>query len=103
MDNATLIQGRWWTPEQIELIRQLIAAHPAWSRRRISVALSEAFAWRTATGQLRDMAARHLLAKLAARQWITLPPRRGSGGRRTPRVLQEGAPGLFDAAPCAPI
>jgi hypothetical protein len=28
VENATLIQGRWWTQEQIELIRQLIAAHP---------------------------------------------------------------------------
>jgi hypothetical protein len=104
VENATLIQGRWWTPDQIDVIRQLIAAHPTWSRRRISVALSEAFAWRTATGQLRDMAARHLLAKLEARQWIALPPRRGSGGRRTPRVLQEeAAPELWAAAPPAPI
>jgi hypothetical protein len=103
VENATLIQGRWWTSDQIDSIRQLIAAHPAWSRRRISVAVSEAFAWRTPTGQLRDMAARHLLAKLEARQWIALPPRRGYGGKRTPRVLQEEAPGLFAEAPPAPI
>jgi hypothetical protein len=35
------------------------------------------------------MAARHLLAKLEARGWIVLPPRRGYGGRQTRRVLQE--------------
>src|SRR6266704_6743159 len=96
VDAPILIQGRWWTPEQIEAIRQLIAGHPGWSRRRISVALSEQFAWRTATGQLRDMAARHLLHKLAARQWLQLPPRRGSGGKRTLRVLQE-EPEIFVA------
>jgi len=35
------------------------------------------------------MSARLLMAKLAARQLITLPPRQRRGGRRTPRVLRE--------------
>jgi hypothetical protein len=66
------------------------------------VAVSEAFAWRTASGQLRDMAARHLLAKLEARQLVALPPRSRAGGKRTPRLVQEAAaaPELWaDAAP----
>jgi len=92
VDAPIFIQVRWWKPEQIESIRQLIAGHPDWSRRRISVALSEQFEWRTATGQLRDMAARHLLNKLCERQWIELPPRQRRGGKQTPRVLQEGPP-----------
>lgn len=96
--DATYIQGRWWTYEQLEAIRQLVAAHPAWSRRRISIALSEALAWRTATGQLRDMAARHLLAKLEGRQLLELPARRGYGGKQPLRVLQEEAD-LFPPAP----
>jgi hypothetical protein len=102
VENATYIQGRWWTAQQIEEIRQLIAGHPGWSRRRISVAVSEAFEWRTATGQLRDMAARHLLAKLEAREWIRLPARRSYGGKQRLRVLQE-EPDLFPEAPCAPV
>lgn len=102
MENATYIQGRWWTAEQVESIGQLIAAHPGWSRRRISMAVSEYFGWRTATGQLRDMAARHLLAKLEARQWIELPPRRRAGGKQTLRALQE-EPELFAAVPPEPI
>jgi hypothetical protein len=98
VDAPIFIQGRWWTPEQIGSIRQLIAEHPQWSRRRISVALSEHFQWRTATGQLRDMAARHLLNKLSERQWIELPARQRGGGKRMLRILQEGQPELFAAA-----
>jgi Druantia protein DruA len=98
-----LIQGRWWTSAQIEAIRQLIAENPGWSRRRLSVALSEHFAWRTATGQLRDMAARHLLNKLAARQWIELPARQRRGGKRRLGVLENESPDLFSAPEAAPI
>lgn len=97
MDAPTLIQGRWWTPEHLEEIRQLIASHSGWSRRQISIAVSERFAWRTATGQLRDMAARHLLNKLAARQWIELPARQRRGGKQTLRALQHEPAELFAA------
>jgi hypothetical protein len=103
VDAPIFIQGRWWTSEQIESIRQLIAEHPHWSRRRISVALSERFEWRTATGQLRDMAARHLLNKLSQRQWIELPARQRGGGKRTLRILQGGQPELFAQAQAAPV
>jgi hypothetical protein len=103
VDAPALIQGRWWTPEQIEAIRRLIAENPGWSRRRISVALSEQFEWRTATGQLRDMAARHLLNKLAARQWIELPARRRCGGKRTLRALQPEESDLFFSSEAALI
>lgn len=103
MDTPTLIQGRWWTSEQIEAIRQLIAEHPGWSRRRLSIAVSEQFDWRTATGQLRDMAARHLLNKLAQRQWIKLPERQRRGGKQTPRILQSQEAELFPALEGEPI
>jgi uncharacterized protein DUF4338 len=102
VETSSLIQGRWWTQEQIEAIRRLIAGHPGWSRNRLSIALSEQLAWRTATGQLRDMAARHLLNKLAARGWIELPPRQRRGGKRTLRVLREEAE-LFAMPELEPI
>jgi len=98
MDAPIFLQGRWWTPEQIGSIRQLIAEHPGWSRRQISIALSEQLAWRSATGQLRDMAARHVLNKLAARQCIELPARQRRGGRQTLRILQAEPPDLFTQA-----
>src|SRR5271165_5102306 len=80
VERPTFIQGRWWMPKQLEAIRQLIAEHPGWSRNKLSIALSEQLEWRTASGQLRDMAARHLLNKLAARQWIELPAARSAAG-----------------------
>ena len=63
METPIYLQGRWWKGEDIEAIRALIIAHPDWSRWRISRELSVQFGWRTATGQLRNMAARHLLAR----------------------------------------
>jgi hypothetical protein len=60
------------------------------------VAVSEAFDWRTASGQLKDMSARLLLAKLAELGLIKLPPRQRRGGGRRLRALSE--PELFWAA-----
>ena len=88
-----LIQGRWLGVEDFEVLQQLIAEHPRWSRRRLSVALCEVLNWRTASGQLKDMSARLLLNKLAERGFIKLPPRQRGGGRQILRALSE--PELF--------
>src|SRR5215475_4940349 len=89
MFGSQVVQGRRLSAEDVEVIRCLIAEHPYWSRRRLSVAVSEAFNWRTATGQLKDMSARLLLAKLAERGIIKLPPRQRRGGARRLRALSE--------------
>jgi hypothetical protein len=88
-----LIQGRWLGIEDFDVLQRLIAEHPHWSRRRLSIALCEALNWRTASGQLKDMSARLLLNKLAERGLIKLPARRRGGGRQILRVLSE--PELF--------
>ena len=90
---SQVVQGRWLSAEDVEVIRCLIAEHPHWSRRRLSLAVSEAFNWRTASGQLKDMSARLLLAKLAQRGFIELPPRQRRGGRQRLRALCQ--PDLF--------
>jgi hypothetical protein len=90
---SQVIQGRLLSSGDVELIRRLIAAHPHWSRNRLSIAVSEQFNWRTANGQLKDMSARLLLAKLAQSGLIQLPPRQRRGGRQRLRVLSE--PELF--------
>jgi hypothetical protein len=71
----------------------LLAAHPDWSRRRLSQHLATLWNWRNPVGQLKDMAARTLLLKLEQRGWIALPPRRQVPSNRmrhkrmlTPRV-----------------
>ena len=88
-----LIQGRWLSGEDFEALQRLMAEHPHWSRRRLSIALCEALNWRTASGQLKDMSARLLLNKLAQRGLIKLPARQRSGGRQILRALSE--PELF--------
>ena len=88
-----LIQGRWLGIEDFDVLQRLIAEHPHWSRRRLSIALCEALNWRTASGQLKDMSARLLLNKLAERGLIKLPARRRGGGRQILRALSE--PELF--------
>jgi hypothetical protein len=67
-----LIQGRWLGVEDLEALQRLIAEHPHWSRRRLSIALCEALNWRTASGQLKDMSAPVALNKLAERGFIQL-------------------------------
>jgi len=96
MFDPQVVQGRWLSQEDLELIRRLITEHPQWSRRRVSIALSEVLNWRTASGQLKDMSARLLLAKLAERGLIQLPARQRRGGRQKLRALQQ--PDLFWAA-----
>ena len=59
-------------------IRDLLAAHPEWSRRRLSEVLCAAWDWRNRAGQLKDMATRSLLLKLEASGLIQLPVRRRS-------------------------
>ena len=66
----------------LEQVRQLLVAHPDWSRRRLSQHLAMLWNWRNAVGQLKDMAARTLLLKLEQRGWITLPPRRQAPSNR---------------------
>lgn len=88
-----VIQGRWLGVEDLEALQRLIAEHPHWSRRRLSIALCEALNWRTVSGQLKDMSARLLLNKLAERGFIKLPPRQRGGGRQILRALSE--PELF--------
>jgi len=77
-----IIQGRFIGKAEIEQVRGLIAENGQWSRRRISEHLAEQWDWRSASGQLKDMAARTLLLKLEARGWITLPARRRAPSNR---------------------
>lgn len=76
MIEAEIIQGRQIEEHHVEQIRQLMAACPDWSRRRLSQELARLWDWRNGVGQLKDMAARTLLLKLQQRGWIALPPRR---------------------------
>jgi len=64
------------TSEQIGFIRQLIAAHPGATRRRLSLLLCEAWGWKQVNGAPRDMVCRGLLLGLDRAGHIALPPPR---------------------------
>ncbi len=66
-------RGRVVTAEDILYIRELIAAHPRASRRRLSEKLCEAWQWKQANGALRDMVCRGLLLMLDRAGEIELP------------------------------
>jgi len=84
------IRGREVGPEQLGQIRGWLEAHPQWSRRRLSQELARQWDWRTATGQLKDIAARDLLNRLEGLGWIALPARQRRGGRQPPRAVASG-------------
>ena len=62
-----------WIPERCLGAKELaraqsrLATQPGWSRWRLSRELARRWDWRTATGQLKDLAALTLLLKLAQR------------------------------------
>lgn len=84
MEKVLRIQGRTLAEQDLVQIRDLIAVHPQWHRRRLSQELAQAWNWRTATGRVKDMAAGTLLLKLHRHGWITLPPPRRPPTRRSP-------------------
>lgn len=88
-----LVQGRVIKPEELNGIRELIAAHPQWGRYHLSVHLAQQWDWRNGVGQLKDMAARSLLLKLERRGLLLLPPRKRSGTGNHKARKVEGDPG----------
>jgi len=66
-------RGKVLTTQEILYIRELIAAHPGLSRRRLSQKLCEAWEWKQANGALRDMVCRGMLLALDRAGQIELP------------------------------
>jgi hypothetical protein len=85
---AIRVQGRTLTGDDLKELRALIAQHPDWHRTALSLHLCQLWNWRNAAGQIKDMAARTLLLKLAARGLIDLPPPRS----RTHRPCAQAPP-----------
>jgi len=71
-------RGRNVSLAEIEFIRQLIAAHPHLSRRRLSAKLCAAWNWVQPNGVPRDMVARSLMLELHRAGHIQLPAKRMS-------------------------
>lgn len=101
MFTPRIIQGRRIDAEELAFIRGLIAGHPQWSRRQLSIGFCERVQWRSPAGQLKDMSARLLFARLAEQGLISLPPRQRRGGRQRLRALTQ--PDLFEDLTPEPI
>ena len=86
------------TNENIVYIKELIAAHPRASRRRLSQKLCEAWQWKQPNGALRDMVCRGLLLTLHRAGQIELPPVRYVPHNPLARRVQP-APVLIDTTP----
>jgi hypothetical protein len=69
-------RGREVTDADVAFIRELIAAHPTLSRRRLSQELCRAWNWVQPNGHLRDMVCRGLMLALHRGGHIALPERR---------------------------
>jgi hypothetical protein len=91
-------RGREVTDSDIAFIVELIAANPGASRRALSKLLCEAWDWRQANGELRDMVCRGLMLALHRAELIELPPVRKRpvnnvvARRRPQRVLVDRTP-----------
>lgn len=82
----TILQGRPFGAAQLAEIEQLLEHYPQSSRYELSRRLATLWNWRTARGDLKDMAARTLLLKLQERGWIQLPERRTDSPTRSGRA-----------------
>lgn len=98
MNEIFTLQGRTLGPSERGQVVQLIAENPGWTRYRLSRELAQLWDWHSASGQLKDMAARSLLLKLEERGLIRLPARRWASPNRMrhkqvpaldPRISQE--------------
>jgi hypothetical protein len=103
-------RGRDYSAAEIESIRQLIAAHPGLSRRKLSAQLCAAWNWVQPNGQPRDMVARSLMLELHRAGRIQLPAKRVSPpnnavahGRATSPCLPEGQTELALPLEAAPL
>ncbi len=82
MNEIFTLQGRTLGPAELTQVARLLAENPSWTRYRLSRELARLWDWYSASGQLKDMAARTLLLKLEERGLIQLPARRMASPNR---------------------
>ena len=83
-------RNRIATSEDVALINELIYNNPNISRYALSKKLCEAWNWRQANGQLRDMVCRSFLLRIEEAGYIKLPPRKSTPFfvRKKPSVIE---------------
>lgn len=97
MQLPTTLQSRPFGAEQLAQIQSLLDGNSQWSRYRLSRELAVLWNWRTAQGQLKDMAVRTLLLKIEEQGWIQLPARRRESPTRSRQPRVTGGPALDES------
>ena len=83
MNETIKCQGRQLDTSELFWLQNWIAEHVDWSRARLAKELCREWNWRTASGQIKNYAARSFLIKLEQRCLINLPPLQVSKRRTT--------------------
>ena len=78
MESATnkRYSGRFFSPQEIEQVRDLIHTHPRMNRQQLSYRVCEHLDWRKSDGSLKDMSCRVALLRMHREGLIELPPPR---------------------------
>jgi hypothetical protein len=92
MEPVLTYRGRTIGQEDVVFIRELIAAHPELSRRKLSYKLCEAWDWVQPNGRMSDMVCRGLMLALHRAGHIELPavrcrPRNNITARAKPKAV----------------
>ena len=91
-------RGREIRGSDIAFLRELISEHPELSRYALSKKVCEAWQWKQANGDLRDMVCRGLLLMLDRAGEIELPPAR-CASRNRPEGRDRPEPLVTDNRP----
>lgn len=75
-----LLRGRHFTPEELELIRNIIKDHWSGGRRNIAKAICGRLNWRGENGRLKIISALEALRRMEQRGFLLLPKSQPCGG-----------------------
>jgi len=95
--------GRDFSPEELTLIRQLIAEDPGRSRAELSRLTCRALQWYKADGGLKDMSARVAMLRMQDDGLISLPLPRCARPNPTVNITDRTAPGLTIEQPAGTL
>jgi hypothetical protein len=92
-------RGRQIREPDVVFLRELIAQHPALSRRQLSVKVCAAWRWVQPNGQPRDMVCRSLMLALHRAGQIELPAKRRSPPNNAITHRRVAAGATYDTTP----
>ena len=92
-------RGRQIREPDVVFLRELIAQHPALSRRQLSVEVCAAWRWVQPNGQPRDMVCRSLMLALHRAGQIELPAKRRSPPNNAITHRRVAAGATYDTTP----